>query len=187
MHQDYVRSGGQKMFLDCPAYLDQGGTRRCGLPAEVRCRFVLRSSDGPVEAATIRCPSGHWFNGPIEFLTRDREEKHHPGTAHVTPTAPCRVQDGPDGSPGRPVANSPTAKTGATAGGTRPGRGAATVPDHRATPRQETARPNTAPAYYLGRPASKWITALSPRRRRLSATGARQAARECAIGATAGQ
>ena len=24
------------MFLDCPAYLDQNGAARCGLPAEVR-------------------------------------------------------------------------------------------------------------------------------------------------------
>jgi hypothetical protein len=28
-------SGDQMMFLDCPAYLDQEGTVRCGLPAEV--------------------------------------------------------------------------------------------------------------------------------------------------------
>ena len=28
------------MFLDCPAYLDQDGAVRCGLPAEVRCRFT---------------------------------------------------------------------------------------------------------------------------------------------------
>jgi hypothetical protein len=69
------------MFLDCPAYLDQDGARRCGLPAEVRCRFILRSSDGPLEAAMIRCPSGHWFNGPIESLTWDREDNHDPGTA----------------------------------------------------------------------------------------------------------
>jgi hypothetical protein len=55
------------MFLDCPAYLDEDGTARCGLPAEVRCRFTMRSTDGPLEAAMIRCPSGHWFNGPIEF------------------------------------------------------------------------------------------------------------------------
>jgi hypothetical protein len=38
------------MFLDCPAYTDQEFIARCGLPAEVRCRFILRSTDGPVEA-----------------------------------------------------------------------------------------------------------------------------------------
>ncbi len=61
----------QIMFLDCPAYLDEEGAVRCGLPAEVRCRFVMNSTDGPFESAMIRCPSGHFFNGPIEFLTYD--------------------------------------------------------------------------------------------------------------------
>jgi hypothetical protein len=57
------------MFLRCPAYLDEEGTARCRLLAEVRCPFTLRSSDGPLESAMIRCPRGHWLNGPIEFLT----------------------------------------------------------------------------------------------------------------------
>ena len=38
------------MFLDCPAYLDQHGAVRCGLPAEVRCRFTMHSTDGPSKA-----------------------------------------------------------------------------------------------------------------------------------------
>jgi len=38
------------MFLDCPAYLDQDSAARCGLPAEVRCRFTLRSTGGPSKA-----------------------------------------------------------------------------------------------------------------------------------------
>jgi hypothetical protein len=59
----------QLMFLDCPAYLDRDGSQRCGLPAEVRCRFIMRSTDGPLESAMIRCPAGHSFNGPVEFLT----------------------------------------------------------------------------------------------------------------------
>jgi hypothetical protein len=29
----------------------------------------MRSTDGPLESARIRCPRGHWFNGPIESLT----------------------------------------------------------------------------------------------------------------------
>ncbi len=57
------------MFVDCPAYLDKHGAARCGLPAEVECRYTVRSSDGPLESAKIRCPRGHWFNGPIESLT----------------------------------------------------------------------------------------------------------------------
>ena len=70
----------QMMFLDCPAYLDEEGTVRCGLPAEVTSRFIMRSSDAPIEGAMIRCPSGHWFSAPIEFLT-SKEEKHGAGSA----------------------------------------------------------------------------------------------------------
>ena len=57
------------MFVDCPAYLDRAGGERGGLPAGVRSRFTLNSSDGPVEAAMIRCPAGHWLTGPLESLT----------------------------------------------------------------------------------------------------------------------
>jgi len=57
------------MFLDCPGYMDQHGAARCGLPAEVEYRYTTGSSDGPVESAKIRCPRGHWFNGPIASLT----------------------------------------------------------------------------------------------------------------------
>ena len=57
------------MFVDCPAYMDQTGSVRCGLPAEVEGRYTMRSTDGPLESARIRCPLGHFFNGPIESLT----------------------------------------------------------------------------------------------------------------------
>ena len=57
------------IFLDCPAYLDEQAGTRCGLPAEVECRYTVESSSGPLESAKIRCPRGHWFNGPVEFLT----------------------------------------------------------------------------------------------------------------------
>ena len=141
-------------FLDCPAYLDEEGARRCGLPAEVRCRFVLRSSDGPLEAATIRCPSGHWFNGPIGSLTWESQDTHHPGKAEVTSSATDRFRGGPGGGrPVRPTANSPTARAGII------------------------ARANTAPAYYLGRPARIWMTAMNPRRRRKPAADYTAAAR----------
>ena len=56
-------------FLDCPAWLDDLGASRCGLPAEVRSRYIANATDGPLECAMIRCPLGHWFNAPIEFLT----------------------------------------------------------------------------------------------------------------------
>jgi hypothetical protein len=56
------------MFVDCPAYMSDNGSVRCGLPAEVEGRYTMRSTDGPLENAKIRCPRGHWFNGPVEFL-----------------------------------------------------------------------------------------------------------------------
>jgi hypothetical protein len=62
------------MFLDCPAYLPEDGTARCGLPAEPRCRFTMRSTDGPLESAMITCPAGHWFNGQADETATDRLE-----------------------------------------------------------------------------------------------------------------
>ena len=60
-------------FLDCPAYLDEHGAARCGLPASVEYRYTAESTDGPSESAKIRCPRGHWFNGPVEALSRASE------------------------------------------------------------------------------------------------------------------
>jgi hypothetical protein len=60
------------MFLDCPAYMDQRGAARCGLPAAVEDRYAVTSTDGPLESARIRCPRGHYFNGPLESLTWDK-------------------------------------------------------------------------------------------------------------------
>lgn len=60
------------LFLDCPAYRDRQGTARCGLPAEVEYWYTLRSTDGSLESARIRCPAGHVFNGPLESLTWDK-------------------------------------------------------------------------------------------------------------------
>jgi hypothetical protein len=61
------------MFLDCPAYLDDRGASRCGLPAEVEYRYGAQSTDGVLESAKIRCPLGHWFSGTIESLTWDKD------------------------------------------------------------------------------------------------------------------
>ena len=63
---------GDMMFLDCPAYLDRHPAVRCGLPAEVEYRYTIRSTDGPLESAKIRCPRGHFFNGPIDALLWDK-------------------------------------------------------------------------------------------------------------------
>ena len=116
------------MFLDCPAYLDHERTVRCGLPAEVRYRFTMRSTDGPLESAMIRCPAGHCFSGPIESLTWHGKDKRDPGSAAVTPRAGRdSVQGSHDG---------------------RDGVGWTAVRDFPAEPELEISRPNTAPAYY---------------------------------------
>jgi hypothetical protein len=134
------------MFLDCPAYLYQDGAMRCGLPAEVRCRFTMRSSDGLIESAMIRCPAGHHFTGAIESLTWDGKDNYDSGAAGAGSRAGSDgLQRGHDGRDG---------------GGGGPGlRGA------RAELKRKVGVPNTAPAYYLGRPAALWITALRSRRR----------------------
>jgi len=71
------------IFVDCPAYLDEEGAVRCGLPAEVRSRFTMNSSDGPLEAAMIRCPAGHWFTGPSNLSPWQRGPAAPP---------PCRAR-----------------------------------------------------------------------------------------------
>jgi hypothetical protein len=55
-------------FFDCPAYLDETGSARCGLPAEVEDEYTLQSTDGPLIGVRIRCLLGHHFNGPAEAL-----------------------------------------------------------------------------------------------------------------------
>jgi len=71
-HSDEDVMPGPARFLSCPAYLGDNPAARCGLPAEVEAQYVLRSTDGPLECARIRCPRGHWFNGPIESLAIPR-------------------------------------------------------------------------------------------------------------------
>jgi hypothetical protein len=138
------------MFLDCPAFLGDERTVRCGLPAEVRCWFIMRSADGPLESAMIRCPAGHWFNGPIESLIWDCKNKYGPGTAAVTSAAShCglpRTQNGRHNEDGIALCGF--------------------LVDIPAGPEPKVSRPYTAPAYYLGRPAWLWISAMRTRRSR---------------------
>ena len=83
----------QAMFLECPAYLDTDAATRCGLPAEMEARYTMRSTDGPLESAKIRCLRSHWFNGPIEFLTM--REKPAAAAKHAAwiGTSPARMGD----------------------------------------------------------------------------------------------
>ena len=133
------------MFLDCPAYLDQDGAARCGLPAEVTCRFTMRSTDGPIEGARIQCPAGHYFCGAVESLTWDRSGTHDPDGAAATSRA-GRGSDQDSHDP-RHDGDGPALR------------------EYPTEPERKVRRPNTAPAYYLGRPAAVWITATRPRRR----------------------
>jgi putative two-component system hydrogenase maturation factor HypX/HoxX len=77
----------QATFLDCPAYLGPDGATRCGLPAEVETQYSIESTDGALESARIRCPQGHWFNGPIEAFTMPQQ----PATA--SPPPQVTIQD----------------------------------------------------------------------------------------------
>jgi hypothetical protein len=82
------------MFLDCPEYMDRHGAARCGLPAEVQDRYTMQSTDGPLESARIRCPRGHYFNGPIESLTWDKAAAGRSGTAETRDRGTASRRDG---------------------------------------------------------------------------------------------
>jgi hypothetical protein len=77
-------------FLDCPACLSHDGQARCGLPAEITNRYTLPSTDEPVECATIRCPSRHWFKGPLDSLALPDPSagiQQQPDQAHIAHAA----------------------------------------------------------------------------------------------------
>jgi hypothetical protein len=35
----------------------------------VEYRYPIRSTEGTLDGAKIRCPRGHWFLGPVDALT----------------------------------------------------------------------------------------------------------------------
>ena len=74
---------GHPGFLDCPAYLDPADLTRCGLPAEIVRRFIMASTDGPLESVTIKCPVGHFFCAPVEFLSLQINPGRRPGRERV--------------------------------------------------------------------------------------------------------
>ena len=83
------------VFVDCPAYRDKHGTIRCGLPAEVEDRYTMTSTDGPLESARIRCPRGHFFNGPIEAFYWESQPAGQPPARSASPSrAPSRETNG---------------------------------------------------------------------------------------------
>lgn len=49
---DVMESASNIEIVGCP---------QCGAPAEVTDRFVLASTDGPVELVKVHCVLRHWF------------------------------------------------------------------------------------------------------------------------------
>lgn len=131
------------MFLDCPAYLDHDGTQRCGLPAEVICRYTMHSTRGPMECVLITCPVGHNFTGDIESLTLAARDDNDPGTAGAGSRS--GHDSGQRGHHARHAGSGPA------------------LTESPAEPERTVRRPNGAPAYYLGRPAALYIAAMRPR------------------------
>ncbi|MGQ0776509.1 MAG: hypothetical protein ACT4NY_19135 [Pseudonocardiales bacterium] len=63
----------------------------CGAAAEVVDRFVLDSTDGPLEHVTLHCARRHWFSMLTEHLDADplptplgKEPIHWPATQRVS-------------------------------------------------------------------------------------------------------
>jgi len=75
------------MFLDCPAWWDQDGTVRCGFPPRSDGGTPCAQPAGPLEGVMIRCPAGHWFNGPNEFLAWESSDRHPQGLAGAAANA----------------------------------------------------------------------------------------------------
>ena len=71
-------------YMDCPAWLDDVGAFRCGLPASVLSRDTVESTNGPLECVMISCSNGHWFKGPIEFLVLEASSFRLPTSLAAT-------------------------------------------------------------------------------------------------------
>jgi hypothetical protein len=66
----------------------------CGALAEVTERFVLESTDGPVEHLRLRCVQRHWFLMATESLARHRAAAPPVRVRRPTP-APVRSSAAP--------------------------------------------------------------------------------------------
>ena len=82
------------VFLDCPAYMDKTGSVRCGLPAEVQGRYLMTSTDGPLESAKIRCPTRPLVQRPGRVADvrgapgrRGRARGHRPAQGRYRPAS----------------------------------------------------------------------------------------------------
>jgi hypothetical protein len=43
----------------------------CDARVSVEHRYVLASTDGPIEHIKVRCTVGHWYDASVESLLRD--------------------------------------------------------------------------------------------------------------------
>jgi hypothetical protein len=59
--------------------LDLVGCPACAAPAEVVERYVLDSTDGPIEHATVLCSERHRFTVLVERLVTPRAEDREAG------------------------------------------------------------------------------------------------------------
>ena len=57
MHNGGAMMTGPMIFLDCPGFLDEEGAVRCGLPAEVKTRYTMCSTDHAWLAKLVSHPS----------------------------------------------------------------------------------------------------------------------------------
>ncbi len=69
-----------------PTGVDLVGCSACAAPAEVVDRFVLQSTDGPIEHATVTCADRHRFTVLVERLATPRPNRSEPG--RWAPTRP---------------------------------------------------------------------------------------------------
>lgn len=51
--------------------LEQAWCPECSSPAEIVDRFVVESTNGPVEEIKLHCLERHWFLLPVSYLERN--------------------------------------------------------------------------------------------------------------------
>jgi hypothetical protein len=68
-----------RLHNDQETGLDLVGCPTCAAPAEIVERFVLNSTDGPIEHATVLCADRHRFTVLVERLASPRTKEREPG------------------------------------------------------------------------------------------------------------
>src|SRR6266566_3764329 len=109
------------MFLDCPAYLDQDGAARCGLPAEVSRRFTKGSTDEPLEGAVIRCAASSKPSASTSLTLKEPARRPPRRSRPARPRG--TVGTGSPGADGGTGASQDTGGTGSQNSGTGGGGG----------------------------------------------------------------